>query len=79
LSSDRSDDGDVTLAELDVLVIGAVEVTCRNCGVIWLATYDFLPFSTSLTTLANLFICPSCGGRELLLTPPGANKDDFAH
>ena len=69
----------LTLADLIALVIDAVDATCQGCGGIWRAPFHYLPPTTRLHTLAGVLICPSCGGREVLVAPARSCGADFPH
>jgi Zn finger protein HypA/HybF involved in hydrogenase expression len=54
-----------TVAELMVNDIENVEAACLRCGEAWLAPTDFLPPATTIAKIADLMVCPTCGGREV--------------
>jgi Zn finger protein HypA/HybF involved in hydrogenase expression len=56
---------EVTVAELTVQGVDAVEASCGNCAAEWLSPITFLPPATTLSKVAALMICPTCGGREI--------------
>ena len=66
---DRAVYAKLTLADLALLVIDAIEASCHSCGANWRAPYNFLPLSARLATMEDLLICPVCGGRDLNVAP----------
>ena len=70
---DRAAYAKITLADLALLVIDAIEASCHSCGANWRAPYNFLPLSTRLETMEELLICPVCGGRKLNVAPAGCS------
>ncbi|WP_374544453.1 hypothetical protein [Rhodoblastus sp.] len=76
---DRAAYAKITLADLALLVIDAIEASCHSCGANWRAPYNFLPLSTRLETMEDLLICPVCGGRELNVAPALNMETGRAH
>jgi Zn finger protein HypA/HybF involved in hydrogenase expression len=60
-----------TVTVADLLRQGAEEIdaSCLRCGENWRAPITILPSATTLAKIAELMVCPACGGREVEVAP----------
>ncbi len=51
----------ITVGEMQALGVDSVEAHCCVCGNRWPVPIDFLPAATTLSKVAELIVCPTCG------------------
>ena len=69
------DPSSVTVADALAWNMDAIEASCDFCGNVWRAPIDFLPRAISVQSVAELMVCPLCGGRGVKITSPWPNHN----
>jgi hypothetical protein len=64
----------ITVGELQMHGVKQVLAACGLCDKRWFVPIDFLPTGTNLMKIAELLICPACGGRSIKASPETANN-----
>ena len=59
----------VTVADLLMRAGEEIDASCSRCGENWQAPISILPPSTTLAKIAEVMVCPACGGREVDIAP----------
>lgn len=59
----------ITVADLQNRGVEEIDASCLRCGENWQAPITVLPSATTLAKIAELMVCPACGGREVDVTP----------
>jgi Zn finger protein HypA/HybF involved in hydrogenase expression len=65
----RAEPSAIAVADLLMRGVEKIDASCLRCGENWQAPISILPPATTLAKIAELMVCPACGGREVDIAP----------
>jgi len=59
----------ITVADLLRRGVDEIDASCSRCSENWQTPISILPPATTLAKIAEVMVCPACGGREVDIAP----------